>query len=217
MKRILLSFLAALAGLLAIVARAADSLLMGPPTYRRVVTHDVAFGFRMGAGFPGDVNRMHPASIVAGMMDTTIPLRGYGHVAIFGDGTNGAANTYRGTLAADGSATPLNIAGLIVRPYPTQQMSGTSLNASFGNTAPPGAGAADFLESGFMIVKGRAGMNVRKGGAVHVWVANTSGASIRDEFQAAASSTNTITIANAMYWGPADADGNVEIRVWSAR
>lgn len=198
------------------LAASAMALLAARPVVVSAKTRDVAFPFRMGFGFPGDVNRMHPASIVPGLLDTTNTFSAYGLPALFGDGSTGAANTYRSTVSADGSATPLNVAGILVRPFPTQQLSG-GVNAGIGPTTPPSSGVADFLESGFIVVKGRAGMNVRKGGAVHVWVAATSGPSIRGEYQAAGSTTNTITIANAMYTGPADADGNVEIRVWSGR
>lgn len=196
--------------------------VMSPPVFvgnratRRAITHDVAFGFRMGGGFPGDVNRMHPASIVPGLLDPTNNFLGYGQVALFGDGTTGANNTYRALVAADGSATAIKAAGLIVRPYPTQQMAATSLNAPIGSAVPPTSGIADFLHAGFMIVKMKAGTTVKKGGAVHVWVAATSGANIQGEFAAAASTTNTVTLANARYTGPADANGNVEIEIWEA-
>lgn len=207
MKRLFQTIFAAVAGLLA-------SVFAGPPSFR-VRTCDVAFNYRMGAGFPGDVNRMHPASIVPGLLDPTNNFLGYGQVALFGDGTTGANNTYRALVAADGSATAIKAAGLIVRPYPTQQTTG-GMNATIGAAVPPTSGVADFLTSGFMMVKMKAGTTVKKGGAVHVWVAATSGANIQGEFAAAASTTNTVTLANARYNGPADALGNVEIEIWPA-
>lgn len=188
------------------------ALLFGPPAFR-ARTCDISYQYRMPAGFPGDVNRMHPASIVAGLLDSTLPFLGYGQIAMFGDGTTGAVNSYRPLVPADGSATPIRAAGAIVRPYPTQQMSGGP-TAAISEGAPPTSGVGDFLESGFILVKGRAGMNVRKGGLVHVRVAATSGPAIRGEFQAAADGTNTVTLANARYNGPADPSGNVEIQIW---
>lgn len=183
------------------------------PQLVRARTRDVAFPFRMGAGFPGDVNRGHPFSVTAALLDSTYTFLGYGQPAIYGDGTTGAANTLRALAPADGSATPIKVVGALVRPYPTQQQSG-GMTATFGAATPPTSGIADCLEQGFIMGKGKAGSTFKKGGAVYVWVAATSGANIQGEYQSAASTTNTVTITNARYHGPADASGNVEIEFW---
>lgn len=200
MKQSISLFLAAVVGFLA-------NLLFGPPSFR-ARTCDIAFQYRMGAGFPGDVNRMHPASILPGLLDSVNVFRNYGEPAIFG-----AANNYRGVIPADGSVTAIKIAGCIVRPYPTQQQSG-GMTAVIGSVAPPTAGVADFMHAGFMMVKAKAGITFKKGDPVYVWCAATSGANIQGEYNNVASSTNTVQITNARFNGPADALGNVEIEVW---
>lgn len=183
-------------------------VLMGPPAITRSVTHDISFQYRMGAGFPGDVNRMHPASVVAGLLDAGNPFRAYGEAALFG-----SANNYRPIIAADQSATAVRIAGVLVRPYPTQQMSG-GMNASLGAAVPPSVGPADFLDEGFIMVKMKAGVTVKKGDPVFVWATATETVNIQGEYQAAATASKTVPIANAYFNGPADANGNVEIRVF---
>jgi len=200
MKTMIYTFLAAIAGFLV-------NLLVGPPTFR-ARTCDVAFGFRMGVGFPGDVNRMHPASIVPGLLDSVNTFRAYGEPAIFG-----SANNYRGVIPADGSVTAIKIAGCLVRPYPTQQMSG-GMTTAIGSVAPPTSGVADFMHAGFMTVKAKAGVTFKKGDPVYVWCAATAGANIQGEYNNVASSTNTVQITNARFNGPADASGNAEIEVW---
>lgn len=187
-------------------------IFVGPPAFR-ARTCDVSFGFRMGAGFPGDVNRMHPAAIVAGMINTSVQVpRAYGDAVLF----DGATSSYRGLAAADGSVTPGPIAGFIVRPFPTQQTTG-GLNASIGAATPPTSGVADFITQGFVVVKLPAGAVVQKGGAVHIWAAATASTNIQGSPVAAASSTNTYTATNARFHGPADANGYAEVEIWPAR
>ena len=43
----------------------------------------VAFPFRMGAGFAGDVNRTHPATIEPNVNDTVNPLSFFGRNIFF--------------------------------------------------------------------------------------------------------------------------------------
>lgn len=193
----------------AAIMRFAADIVFGPPAFR-VRTCDVAFSFRMGGGFPGDVNRMHPASILPGLLDAGNPFRAYGEAALFGSASN-----YRPVIAGDASTTAVNIAGLLVRPYPTQQTSG-GMNASIGAATPPATGAADFLRAGYMVVKMKAGVAVKKGDPVWIWAIATAGANIQGEYQAAATASSTVPVANARFNGPADASGNVELEVWAA-
>ena len=53
------------------------ALLFGP-VLMRSSTRDVAFTYRMGAGFPGDINRTQPFSAVPSLINTTTPPRAYG-------------------------------------------------------------------------------------------------------------------------------------------
>jgi len=184
----------------------AGALLFGPPTLR-AKTRDIAFQYRMGAGFPGDVNRTHPASIDPGMMDTTDLVLHYGDPVLL----KAANNSYKGFVAAD-STTPVMCAGFAVRPYPTQQASG-GMSSALGAAAPP-AGVIDVLNEGYIMAKVPAGATCTKGGTVWVWFAATAGNNIQGSLVAAASAGNAALITNAKFNGPADANGNVEVRVW---
>lgn len=186
-------------------------LLMGPPSFR-ARTCDVAFSFRMGAGFPGDINRTNPFSAVPVLINTTNPPAAYGNPVL----VDTATNSVRGVIAADGSATPAAIYGVAVRPFPTQQASG-GMSSALGSAAPPASGVMDVLRGGFIMAKLPAGVTVAKGGTVYVWAAATSGNNIQGALVGAANGTNTLTVTNAVFNGPADSNGNVEIEVWPLR
>jgi hypothetical protein len=177
----------------------------------RACTHDVAFGFRMGAGFPGDVNRSGMFSVVPSLMDTTNGVRLYGDPVLI----NSAANSVRGFLAGDTAVTRID--GILVRPFPVQQSTG-GMAASIGAATPPaGPAVVDVLRAGFGMVKcNNFAVNAsQKGGAVYVWIAATSGNNVQGGF-VAASSGSTITIANARWASPPDSTGIAEIEVWAA-
>lgn len=169
----------------------------------RARTHDVAFGFRMGAGFPGDVNRTHPASIIAGLMDPTTPVRLFGDVVLTG------TNTYKGIAVGDTST--LNCAGVAVRPYPTQQTSG-GMTSSFGNGAPATNQPLDIINDGYVMMKCNSGTPA-KGGLVYVYTGASTGAHVQGSGVEAASGSNLTLVSNLMFNGPADANGIVEVRV----
>lgn len=172
-------------------------------------TRDVAFTYRMGAGFPGDVNRTHPASILPAVNDTTNPVRLYGDPVV----VNTAANTVRGLIASDTAVTRLY--GVCVRPYPVQQTSGGP-TASLGAGVPPaGPSVIDVLRDGYIIVRCNnfATQQPTKDGAVYVWIAATAGAQIQGGFSSVASGGNTATIANARFCGPTDANGYCELEI----
>lgn len=174
----------------------------------RHMTYDAAIKYRMDAGFPGDVNRTHPASIFPAQQDSTTPVRRYGDGAMLG-----ANNCLRGFNAGDTAITKLQ--GILVRPYPTQQTSG-GMTSTIGTATPPGANTVqDFIEDGYVMVKidNLAAGNPVKGGAVFVWCAVTAGNDIQGGFRAVTSAGNTASIANAFFTGPADANGNAEIRI----
>lgn len=190
---------------------AAAALALIATTTIRARTHDVAFTYRMGAGFPGDVNRTHPASILPGLMDTTNPVAAYGFPVL----VNTSANDYRGLIASDTAVT--TIAGVLVRPYPTQQTSG-GMSASLGAATPPTSGVVDVLNSGFILTKlsNFAAANATKGGAVYVWIAASTGNHVQGGFEASATGGSTIAITNARFNGPSDANGVCEVQVWPA-
>lgn len=289
----------------------------------RARTNDVAFSFRMGAGFPGDVNRTHPASILPGLMDVSDPVRLYGDAVLLdsvnasyrgllGDdadlatpvqaaattstagGTGLAASTtyfyrvsalnalgetlasnevsiltgagatnsntvnwglvagatnyriYRGLAAnaqnvfytvgavnvfvdtgaaatqgfpAAANTTGVSkIAGVLVRPYPTQQTTG-GMSSALGAATPPVTGVIDVLRNGFIMVRANnfAAAPPVKGGAVYVWVAASAGTQVQGGFSTVAGGVGeTAAIANARFNGPPDANGICEIEVWAA-
>jgi hypothetical protein len=145
--------------------------IVGPMPRTRARTCDAAFPFRMGAGFPGDVNRTHPFSVEPVLVDPATPPLIYGQAVL----ASGAGNDVRPFAAGDAAVT--KIWGTLVRPFPMQQSSGSNFGqADLGTAVPPATGVADVLRSGYMIVKIPAGQAVLKGGAVFVRVAAPAGA-----------------------------------------
>ena len=188
---------------LTMIALAAVSAVSGV----RAATRDVAFTYRMGAGYPGDVNRMHPASIEPVKINTTTPPTLYGSAVV----VDTATNSVRKMAAGDTALTKLY--GIMVRPYPTQQSTG-GMSAALGSAAPPVAGVADVLRDGYAMTKVNG--TPTKGGTVYLWIAADSGNHVQGMFEAASGGASTITVANALFNGPPDASGNVEIQVWKA-
>lgn len=170
----------------------------------RMKVRDVAFGFRMGAGFPGDVNRTHPASIEPALNDTQNPVASFGHPVVV-DTTD---QTVRGFIAGDTGVTVGY--GVAVRPYPYQSAAGS---AAFGEetlgVGTPPAGAIDILRSGYIMAKVNG--SPRKGQPVYVWCAVASGAHVQGKFEATATGGSTAALANATFNGSPDANGFVEI------
>lgn len=190
-----------------LIARAC--MVLAASLVTRARTLDISFGYRMGAGFPGDVNRTHPASILPGLMSTAAPVRLYGDPAII----DTATNSYRGLGAADTAITKID--GICVRPYPTQQTSG-GMAAAIGAAVPPvGPAVADFLNEGFIIARCNnfATQQPTKNGAVFVWVTASSGAHVQGGFESVANGANTIALTNAKWNGPTDSAGITEIQI----
>lgn len=180
-------------------------------TLVRARTHDVSFGFRMGAGFAGDVNRTHPASILPGVQDATSAIRLYGDPVFLT-----ATGTYKGLLVGDTGLTKID--GVLVRSYPTQQSTG-GMAASIGSAGVPPVGPAviDVLRDGYIQVRCNnfATLQPVKGGAVYVWFAANSGADVQGGFRSAANAS-AIAITNAKWTGPCDSNGIGEIEIWPA-
>lgn len=175
---------------------------------RKLTCDGAAFTFRMGAGFPGDVNRSHPASIVPGLNDPTNPATVFGQPLII----NGADNSWRSVLASD-QGTATDIDGVLVRPYPVQQdtSSGHSGAQAFGVGGPGFGQPLDILDSGYIMVQVNG--TTQKGGKVYIWAAASSGSHVLGGFEAAATggSTFEITSDKTYYNGPPDANGVVEL------
>ena len=175
---------------------------------KRMKTRDVAFQFRMGAGFPGDVNRSHPASIEPTLIDASAPPTLYGQPVLVDATTQGV----RPFAAGDQSNTVAAGYGITVRPYPLQQSSATNFGAaSIGAATPPANGVIDTLRAGYIMSYLAAGGSPVKGGAVYVWAAASTGNHVLGGIEAAYSAGNTTQLLNATFNGSPDASGNVEI------
>jgi hypothetical protein len=172
-------------------------------------TCDNAFIYRMGAGFPGDINRVHPFDAEPCQIDPTNPPTAYGQAVM----VNPANNGVRPVIAGDSAAT--FIYGWTVRPYPT--MSQTSIapltTVNFGGGTPPINGAIDVLRKGYIMLKLGGSAAAAKGSAVFVWVAASAGSHVQGQPEAVATAGSTIALdaARSSFNGPADANGNVEV------
>lgn len=191
-----------------LIALAVSALL-----YKSVAgrTLDISIGYRMGAGYPGDVNRMHPASIVPRLQDAANPVRLFGDPVILG-----ASNSVRGLIASD-TTTPMKIRGVCVRPAIAQPATGGMTQTLGGGAPPQGAAPIDVLEDGHIMVKCNniaAGSPVL-GGAVYVWFAASAGSDVQGGFRAAANASAAL-VSNAEWASPPDANGIAELRVWRA-
>ena len=176
----------------------------------RMKTNDVAFAFRMGAGFPGDVNRTHPASIEPALNHLTTPVTLFGQAVIVDPTTQ----SVRPFAIADQSNTVVKGYGVAVRPYPFQQASASNFGQADIGAAPAAAGAIDILRSGYIMGQlNTAGGAALKGNPVYVWTAATGGGHTLGGFEAVYSAGNTTQFWNATFNGSADASGNVEIAV----
>lgn len=173
----------------------------------RALTCDVAYGYRMGAGFPGDVNRGVSTRIEPVKNHASTPVPKTGQAAI----VDTATNTIRKFAAGDTAVT--KVYGITTRDYPTQQQSASDLNAAFGQGTLQAGQICGVLREGAMMVKVNAGTPT-KDGAVFLWVAADSGNHVQGEFETAASAGNTAAIANMRFNGPPDANGNVEVQIW---
>jgi len=170
-------------------------------------TCDISFGYRMGAGFPGDVNRTHPASIEACLVDVNAPPTLYGQAVVVDATTQGV----RPLVAGDSAL--LDIYGITVRPFPIQQQAATNYGASnIGAGTPPTSQPMDVLRSGYIMATLSGSTAAVKGGAVYVWIAASTGSHIQGNFEAAATGGSTIQLGlKTTFNGPADATGVCEI------
>lgn len=174
---------------------------------------DVAFQFRMGAGFAGDVNRTHPASIEPCLQNILTPATAYGQ-AVLAD-VAGGTNTVRAFGAGDAAATLAY--GVTVRPFPSQAAAGsTNAQMGLGAAAMPATGPIDVLRSGYILAQLNPGQaSPTKGQAVMVQTAATQIVGGNTLTQGMFMTAATVAVATLdgryTYNGPADANGIVEI------
>lgn len=173
----------------------------------RTKVRDAAFQFRMGAGFPGEVNRTHPASISPALNDATNPVLAPGMACIAT-----TSNTVRQLAAGDTALT--DIYGVAVRAYPFQVAAASNYGSqAFGAAALVANQMIDVLELGYILVQVPAGSTATKGAAVYLWCAASTGAHVQGAFEVGASGGNTAALSNRWSFnGPCDATGIVEVR-----
>lgn len=168
-----------------------------------------AFSYRMGAGSAGEVTRTHPAAIFPYKNDPTAPVRAYGAPAFF----NGAANDVRGVAVGDASATAVQVAGWVCRPYPHQSgaLVGPMTTVGYGGDVPDVGNVVDLLTIGSILVPCVGTPNL--GAPVYVWAAATAAPHVQGGVEAAAAAGSTLLVAGAYFNGPPDSAGVAEIVV----
>lgn len=169
-------------------------------------THDIAITYRMPAGFVGDVNRTHPASIEPCLIDATNPPTLYGQAVVADDtSTNGVR------IPATGDAATA-IYGVTVRPFPFQQQATTNYGAAtIGGEIPPSSGAIDILRSGYIMVVAQGVAPTYKGAPVKVCTVAGTGY-VAGGFSADTVSGTFVSLDSKSSWnGPADANGIAEL------
>ena len=178
-------------------------------------TTDVAFKFRMGAGYPGDVTRTHPVDIFPELADSTNPPVFAGQGVI----VDSSSHAVRKLVTGDG-VSGATLYGITVRTFPFQQsQTGTSSYDGKNNFGAVGFGGAnlpvtpevDIMRRGTMIVAVPAGQTPVKGGAVYIWNVASTGAHVQGTFEALNGTTNTTLVSNAVWNSGADANGYAEI------
>lgn len=175
-------------------------------------TADAAFVYRMGAGFPGSINRVHPFSAEPNFLDPTNPPTLYGQPVIL-DATSKLPRMF---IAGDVAVTAAR--GFVVRTFPTQQSTATTnAPATFNSGGPNKSLVQDLLRFGYIMVQLGNGTltGAVKGGAVFVWCAASTGAHVQGGIETVASGGNTAALDTTRYEfnGVQDANGVVEIYV----
>ncbi len=180
-------------------------------TIKGIKFNDVAFQYRMGAGFPGDINRTHPFSAAAALVDVDAPPTIYGQTVLVDASTQGVRRLGAGDASDSVLLTPY---GAVVRPYPFQQQATSSYgNIALGVGTPPTSGVIDVLQAGYIMALINTGSTAPvKGGRVFVWCAATSGNHIQGGYETEASAGNTVQLDQRYtYQGGMDASNVAEI------
>lgn len=167
-------------------------------------TTDVAFTYRMGAGFSGDVNRTHPFSVEGCLINVTDPPTFYGQAVV----ADAATNSIRAVKDGDHDLTA--IYGIAVRPYPTQQQTG-GMSASIGGAVPPASGVIDVLRFGYVMAQLFG--TPAKGGSVYVWADAAGGGELPGQLTTTTTAGSTIgpLTGSSSFNGPPDASGVGEV------
>lgn len=180
--------------------------------YSKIKFADVAFKYRMGAGFQGDVNRMHPAEIEAALILASSPPTAYGQFVM----VNATGNAVRPLAATEQSNTNLFTPfGVTVRPFPLQTPQGAGNSQGLGVATPPVTGVIDVLRNGMILtILNDVTQLPVKGQSIWIWCAATSGVHTQGGIEVTSSAGNTVQLdSRYTFNGPPDANGIVEISV----
>ena len=169
----------------------------------------VAFTYRMNAGIPGQVTRPSSAIVEAQVINTSTPPTRYGDPVAYATGGNGGV---RPITTGD---TAASIIGFVTRPFPTESDTNWPSDAlASGPGTPPTSGIITILRTGYISVYLGGSAAAALGGTVYVRVAGPGTNKVIGDIEAAADGSNTIVVSHAEFSGPADANGNVEIKVF---
>ncbi|MDR3488803.1 MAG: hypothetical protein P4M05_28360 [Bradyrhizobium sp.] len=162
-----------------------------------------SFLYRMPAGIPGQVTRLEQSTIETQAFDPAVPFPAYG--VAMKTGANGKMQPI-----AVGDTASL-VEGILVRPYPTT--GAPSQTSVIGGAVPAPAGICNRLKRGYIMVQLNGAAAATKDGPVYIRVGAPATGKPIGGFEAAADATpaNTILLTNAVFTGPADAQGNTEL------
>lgn len=150
---------------------------------------------RAPAGFPGAITRSDSCTVEQEIIDSAVPPTRFGGVVKM------VAGKLRGIAAGDASAA---CAGFLVRSFPTQ-----SASNDLGVATPPTSGIADRLRRGFVAVPLAQGVAAKEG---QVYVRTTAdGGKLVGDIETAADGGACVAVTGALFTGPADAGGIVEV------
>lgn len=169
-------------------------------------TVDVAFQYRMGAGFTGDVNRTHPFTVEPCAVDPTSPPLFYGQAVVI----DATSHLVRRVLDGDDALT--NIYGIAVRPYPFQDAVAVNYGAvGIGAAIPPTKQPIDVLRAGYIMAVMHGVPN--KGDPVYVWADPDGGGEIAGQFTTTTTAGSTIgpLPGQTTYQGGVDSSGVGEV------
>jgi hypothetical protein len=167
----------------------------------------VAYQYRIDTGYPGRVNRVHDATVVAEIIDTASPPPGYGIMLVM----DPAAGQVRAPAAGD---TASEFTGLYVSPYPTQGGGPVTgiVNDPLYQQTPPNSGVANVLKRGFMTVQlNAASPAVVKGQAVGIFIGAPTAGNPAGGVTGAAPGATVLAVPGSTFTGPADAKGITEV------
>jgi hypothetical protein len=178
-----------------------------PRRLGRARTHDIAYNYRMGAGFAGEINRAHPVSVEPCAPSAATPPTAFGQPVVVDPASQGV----RPLVATDTALT--DVYGVTARPFPFQVASATNYGATPIGAAvvPPTSQPVDVVRSGYVMVPVVG--NTVKGGAVNIWIAASAAPHVQGGFEAVVTAGSTITLTNSKttFNGAPDANGIVEL------